>query len=485
MTPTPTPALASAPAPEQEPESEPEIPSETRRLTKPSSGNVMIMTSNHQDDNQEPVDEAEYDKIEIITSRLDPIDACSISGTDPSNTTEPPSTISNKDKQQTTQEQNQTSANYRSRLLKTSKAIIFFRRAASSLTGLTQHLNRSQNDDVNTQNNNNPLGTHFIRQNTRESQQNYKTRNCGTQNLANDDWFGSSEVPRFIVPKMNHLKLPLVCRIKSIEDELMREVFVHQYELGQYLMENLKISIGIQDTKYFGFKMAKYCDDQEFLRNPWIDMNEPIFKQIRSRGLNALSKSSSSNSFLNSSQRTIDFYLRIKFYPPNLCRIQDPFLNQYLWLQLRRDLRLGKLTSSVNNLTYLVACVLQYELGDFNNELVPKIATINILPNQDLIEDQAIELWQTKLVGSKKHKAQMQFLRAAIILETYGFDYYPVKDHQRQRAYLLGFNYAGVKTIRNGRIVHHFRWHSLNKISHERRMIIIHVQPRENSMVSR
>lgn len=131
-----------------------------------------------------------------------------------------------------------------------------------------------------------------------------------------------------------------------------------------------------------------------------------------------------------------------------------------------------------------MACILQYEFGDFKQEHLERLPEMNIMPNQDLVEDAAIELWRSKLIGFKRHQAQMQFLRAAIILETYGFDYYPVRDHQRQRAYLLGFNYAGIKTIRNGRIVHHFRWHSLSKISYERRMIIFHIYPTENSKVS-
>lgn len=256
----------------------------------------------------------------------------------------------------------------------------------------------------------------------------------------------------------------------------MREVFVHRYELGQYLIESLKVSLGLVDSKYLGLRLARTLDEQEDVRNPWLDLNELVCKQIKSRLAAPEAASSKSSS--------VEFYLRLKFYPPNLARVQDAFLRHYLWLQLRRDLRLGKLTSSMNNLAHLMACVLQYELGDQQDSLLAKVPQLTILPNQDLVEASAVELWRNRLKGSLKHQAQMQFLRAAIILETYGFDYYPVRDHQRQRAYLLGFNYAGVKTIRNGQIVHHFRWHSLSKISQERRMIIFHIYPTEKSKVS-
>lgn len=198
----------------------------------------------------------------------------------------------------------------------------------------------------------------------------------------------------------------------------MREVFVHRYELGQYLIESLKVSLGLKDCKYFGLKLAKSAEEQEDLRQPWLDLSESVCKQIGASSGRQTSASLVGKS--NGSARAIDFYLRIKFYPPNLARAQDQFLRHYLWLQLRRDLRLGKLTSSMNNLTLLMACVLQFELGDHQDQLVARIPELNILPNQDLIEGQAIELWRTRLAGTIKHQAQMQFLRAACILETYG-----------------------------------------------------------------
>lgn len=336
----------------------------------------------------------------------------------------------------------------RSRLRSATKAIFFFRRAG----GLLTRPDSTQSDQ----------------------QANFWTHQRPHKKLVRQQTTDSSTAPnqpQFIVPLTNALKLPLVCLIRSVDGELMREVFVHRYELGSYLIESLKVSFGISDCKYFGLKMARSPDDQDDLRNVWLDMDVAVCKQVSKLGINPTSDR----------QQSIDFYLRIKFYPPSLARIQEPFVRHYLWLQLRRDLRLGKLTSSMNNLTYLMACVLQYEFGDHSQDQLERVPQLQILPNQDLVEHHAIELWRDQLKGSLRHQSQMQFLRAAVILETYGFDYYPVRDHQRQRAYLLGFNYAGVKTIRNGRIAHHFRWQSISKISNERRMIIFHVSPNESS----
>lgn len=418
----------------------------------------------------------------------------------------------------------------RSRLKSVTRAILYFRKPKASFGGGSTRSTRSSsisNQSSSHQLNRQSTNDSSWSQNISSSSPNFQANNQGQQQQQHQHHKTSScglDLPQFIVPKMNALRLPLVCLIKSLNGELMREVFVHRYELGEYLMENLKVSFGLNDCKYFGLKFAKTFNDQEDLRNNWLDLNESVCKQIKANKSNVI-QVNNINGNGNNGLRSIDFYLRIKFYPPNLTRVQDSFLRNYLWLQLRRDLRLGKLTSSMNNLTLLMACVLQYELGDHaqqgrnervrppssgssslennshlggddtintataagrfeNYPLEQQIADLNILPNQDLIEEQAMELWRTRLAGMRQYQAQMQFLRAAVILETYGFDYYPVRDHQRQRAYLLGFNYAGIKTIRNGRIAHHFRWHNISKISYERRMIIFHIYPNENSKVS-
>lgn len=384
-------------------------------------------------------------------------------------------------------------ANKQTKFKTTSKAILFFKRAKSVLKSSTStnSIANSDNNDANSLTNFKTYlrAISFKRNHNNESQDNESLELANQTSSANGASLPPPPPPidncQFMVPKMNTLKMPLVCLVRSVDGELMREIFIHRYELGSYLIENLKVSLDCfdLDTKYFGLRLAKSLDDQEDLKNPWLNLNEPVCKQLKQMSLK-LSPKTIDNSEGSQPIKSIDLYLRIKFYPPNLARVQDSFLRNYLWLQLRRDLSLGKLTSSMNNLILLMACILQYEFGNYHDNKLDKIEHLNVMPNQDLIEDKAIELWKRKLFNCRKHAAQMQFLRTAIILETYGFDYYPVRDHQRPRDYLLGFNYAGIKTIRNGRIVHHMSWHSLSKICYERRMIIFHQHPTENSKVN-
>lgn len=296
----------------------------------------------------------------------------------------------------------------------------------------------------------------------------------------NNDALKTSQ--KYIAPNLSCLQLPLCCLIKSLDDKILREVFVHRFENGQYLLDNLTAALNIRDDcKFFGLKIANSISEQENFRCQWLKLDESVFKQVKKL------------SVLASGKRTIKFYLRIKFYPPTLEYIQDTFLLKYLYLQLRRDLRMGKLTSSENNLISLMAFVLQYELGDADllqdqsenscEELSGKIRNLSIVPIQSLIEYKAIEVW-VKSKGLSQEQAELSFLRLAVLFETYGFqDFLPVKDHLRDEFYFLGFNYSGIKTIKDGQIVNNFSW-SRCTYTYEKRMLIFHLDAIDKAKVS-
>ncbi|KAG9511205.1 FERM domain-containing protein 5, partial [Fragariocoptes setiger] len=274
----------------------------------------------------------------------------------------------------------------------------------------------------------------------------------------------------------------LICSIRSMDGELMKEIVINRLDTGQRLLDELRRSMDLNDTKYFGLKVVKNIDEQDDLvDSKWLDLTCPVYRQIKHFLL--LSSSLSSDIDANNSCSEpnvyscpkVVLYLRVKFYPPNPCRISDSLARHYLWIQLKRDLKIGKLASSTDNLIRMAAAVLQYELGDAF-DLEPNYASkFNILPDQENLEATIMEVHRTMMSGWTKRQAQAYFLKLAAMSETYGFDFYPVRDHQRHRPMLLGFNYGGIKTIRDRRMVHHMRWHDIQKITYERRMIIFHM----------
>lgn len=290
-----------------------------------------------------------------------------------------------------------------------------------------------------------------------------------------DQVSSSRDDEKFVHSILDSLKLPVVCAIKTIDDELVQEVIIHRYETGQFLVDALRNAFDIgASTKYFGLKLVPNSQEQS-ARLPWLKLKKSVFKQIVRQN-----KTTPSVRLLNasSSQLSVEFRFYIRYYPSNTANLQHAFLKHCLWIQLRRDLLVGKLTSTVKNLAYVVACVIQYDYGDYKPQLVDQVQANarKLVPRPEpRLMSCAMDNWRDHLNGCKRHQTQMRLFRAAVLMETYAFDYFPVRDHQRRRPYLLGFNYIGVKTIRNGQVVHSFWWHNIGKVLYERQMLILHI----------
>jgi len=75
----------------------------------------------------------------------------------------------------------------------------------------------------------------------------------------------------------------------------------------------------------------------------------------------------------------------------------------------------------------------------------------------DKLERDAMAIHKSELHGQTPAQAEMNFLKKACLLETYGIDPHPVKDHKGVQLY-LGINYSGIITFQGSRKTHHFKW---------------------------
>lgn len=290
-------------------------------------------------------------------------------------------------------------------------------------------------------------------------------------------WF-QSEFPIFMIPRLNDLSLPLCCRILSVDGELIREIFIHRYETGQHLIDDLLTHTGMSESRFFGLKLIETRPEDEDLRSPWIELTDPVIEKVKNRA-KQLRKIAAQNKIMIPkcpkyySTRSIDIMLRFRYYP-KYDYIRDPFMRGYLYLQLRRDMRSSKLISSSENMAKLTAFTLQLTFGNFRQELIQEVGKMNIFPGQKLVENLAIDIWRTKMHNLTRSQVLTRFLRASMMLETYGCDLYPVKHHQKSTDQLLGFNFAGIKTIGNNRVLQDIRWEDVHKVCSENKIVIIH-----------
>nr|XP_053643063.1 FERM domain-containing protein 5-like isoform X2 [Cherax quadricarinatus] len=116
------------------------------------------------------------------------------------------------------------------------------------------------------------------------------------------------------------------------------------------------------------------------------------------------------------------------------------------------------------------------EIGDYDpsKHYGNYISDFKILLKQThKIEEKIMELHPT-LKNHTPLMAETCFLKKASMLDTYGVDPHPVKDHRGSQLY-LGLNHTGVLTFQGSRKTHHFRWGDVQKLNYEGKMFIVHL----------
>ncbi|XP_075747489.1 FERM domain-containing protein 5-like [Rhipicephalus microplus] len=243
------------------------------------------------------------------------------------------------------------------------------------------------------------------------------------------------------------------CTIRLLDDsEVLQCDFQHLCK-GQYILDYVCNALNLLEKDYFGLR---YVDSHK--QRHWLDLTKPVIKQVK--GMNP-----------------IVFCFRVKFYPQDPFRLKEEITRYQIFLQLRRDLLHGRLYCPPNDSALLAALIIQSELGDYDSEEHGDnyVSEFKLLLKQTpRLEEKIAEIHQQQLRGQVPAVAEANFLRKACLLDTYGVDPHPVKDHKGNQLY-LGINYAGILTFQGSRKTHHFKWPDIQKINYEGKMFIIHL----------
>ncbi|KAH9370033.1 hypothetical protein HPB48_001910 [Haemaphysalis longicornis] len=208
----------------------------------------------------------------------------------------------------------------------------------------------------------------------------------------------------------------------------------HHLCKGQYILDYVCNALNLLEKDYFGLR---YVDSHK--QRHWLDLTKPVIKQVKAWGNND----------------AISCFLSFYEWRP-----VSQLLGYQMFLQLRRDLLHGRLYCPPNDSALLAALVIQSELGDYDSEEHGDnyVSEFKLLLKQTpRLEEKIAEIHQTQLRGQVPAVAEANFLRKACLLDTYGVDPHPVKDHKGNQLY-LGINHAGILTFQGSRKTHHFKW---------------------------
>lgn len=232
--------------------------------------------------------------------------------------------------------------------------------------------------------------------------------------------------------------------------------------IGQDLIDSVTKELDLLDKDYYGLKFHDQIQ--------WLDPNKSLAKQVKDMS-------------------EIVFELRFKYYPAQPALLANESTRYYLYLQLRLDLIEGRLRNeSQDTLAYLIACVLQCELGDFNpKETSPHenyLSEFKFVPNQtEDLEWAAIRLHQEEdFQGLGPADAELNFLKKACQLETYGIDPYPVKEGSSHNHFLIGVNHLGISAFQDSKRTNLFTWDEIDRIALDNKLVLIYCRKVERKL---
>ncbi|XP_076785733.1 FERM domain-containing protein 5 isoform X2 [Arvicanthis niloticus] len=214
---------------------------------------------------------------------------------------------------------------------------------------------------------------------------------------------------------------------------------------GQYLFDLLCHHLNLLEKDYFGIRFV----DPDKQRH-WLEFTKSVVKQLRS-------------------QPPFTMCFRVKFYPADPAALKEEITRYLVFLQIKRDLYHGRLLCKTSDAALLAAYILQAEIGDYDPGKHPEgySSKFQFFPkHSEKLEKKIAEIHKTELSGQSPATSELNFLRKAQTLETYGVDPHPCKDVSGNAAF-LAFTPFGFVVLQGNKRVHFIKWNEVTKLKFE------------------
>ncbi|XP_009468474.1 PREDICTED: FERM domain-containing protein 5 [Nipponia nippon] len=176
---------------------------------------------------------------------------------------------------------------------------------------------------------------------------------------------------------------------------------------------------------------------------------------------------------------------RVKFYPTDPAALKEEITRYLVFLQIKRDLYHGRLLCKTSDAALLAAYILQAEIGDYDPGKHPEgySSKFQFFPkHSEKLERKIAEIHKSELSGQTPATSELNFLRKAQTLETYGVDPHPCKDVSGNAAF-LAFTPFGFVVLQGNKRVHFIKWNEVTKMKFEGKTFYLYVSQKEEKKI--
>ncbi|XP_075287466.1 FERM domain-containing protein 5 isoform X2 [Opisthocomus hoazin] len=230
---------------------------------------------------------------------------------------------------------------------------------------------------------------------------------------------------------------------------------------GQYLFDLLCHHLNLLEKDYFGIRFV----DPDKQRH-WLEFTKSVVKQMRA-------------------QPPFTMCFRVKFYPTDPAALKEEITRYLVFLQIKRDLYHGRLLCKTSDAALLAAYILQAEIGDYDPGKHPEgySSKFQFFPrHSEKLERKIAEIHKSELSGQSPATSELNFLRKAQTLETYGVDPHPCKDVSGNAAF-LAFTPFGFVVLQGNKRVHFIKWNEVTKLKFEGKTFYLYVSQKEEKKI--
>ncbi|XP_039974056.1 tyrosine-protein phosphatase non-receptor type 3 [Xiphias gladius] len=257
-------------------------------------------------------------------------------------------------------------------------------------------------------------------------------------------------------------KPDLLCLVQLLDGTI--ETFrVSKQDEGVVLLDQVCDHLGLQERQLFSLQIRESSTAIASItantHSPrWLEPEKPLKKQIK--GL------------------VSPFYLnfRVRFFISDPNSLQHEQTRHLYFLQIRSDIREGRLQCPLNAAVVLASYAVQSEMGDHCPSMLPGyLSKCHFIPDQDEDFLCKVEDLHPQHKGLKQSEAELCFLNTARTLELYGVELHAAMDINNAPL-MVGLASSGVAIFCNMICSSFFPWGNIIKISFKRKRFLIHLK---------